>query len=166
MKRKRDRKSDRKKTAGKRGSRDRQRGDLGRFLPGNPGGPGRPRGSRNKVTELVESMLDGEAEALTRKLIAQAKRGNATAMGIVFARLAPPRRDRAISLTLPKINSSADLLAAHAAIIAAAADGEVTPSEAASITSVLDHYRRATDAVHFEERLAALEARLSTDNHS
>jgi hypothetical protein len=138
------------------------RGARGRFLAGNPGGPGRPKGSRNKVTELVEAMLDGEAQALTGKLIALAKRGNATALQIAFARLSPPRRDRLVTLKLPTIQASADLLAAHNAILAAIGDGELTPSEAASITSTLETYRRATETARFEDRLAALEARLAS----
>jgi hypothetical protein len=166
MARKSNRKTNGKKAAGKPQEKP-KRGAGGAFLPGNKeGAAGRPKGSRNRTTLMVEAILDGEAESLTRRLIAEAKRGNATAMGIVFARLAPPRRDRGVTFNLPKINSSGDLLAAHAAIIAAAADGEVTPSEAVSMTSVLDHYRRATETAQIEERLAALEARLTADNHS
>src|SRR6188474_678147 len=93
------------KSVKKPSSIDAPRGARGRFLAGNPGGPGRPKGSRNKVTELVEAMLDGEAKALTGKLIALAKRGNATALQIAFARLAPPRRDRLVALKLPNIHT-------------------------------------------------------------
>jgi hypothetical protein len=150
------------KSVKKPSSIDAPRGARGRFLAGNPGGPGRPKGSRNKVTELVEAMLDGEAKALTGKLIALAKRGNATALQIAFSRLAPPRRDRLVALKLPTIRTSGDLLVAHGAILAAVGEGELTPSEAASITSTLETYRRATETACFEDRLAALEARLAS----
>ena len=150
-------KRDRNKSAGKRNA-------AGRFESGNPGGPGRPRGLRNKATQLIEELLDGEAESLVRALVRRAKAGNGTALNIVFARLAPPRRDRPITLALPRIESVADLLAAHAAIIAAVGEGELSPSEAQAMTTVLDHHRRATEAVRFEERLAAIEARLVAQN--
>src|SRR3954467_2997309 len=40
------------------------------FAPGQSGnGAGRPRGSRNRTTLAAEQLLDGEAEALTRKVI-------------------------------------------------------------------------------------------------
>jgi Family of unknown function (DUF5681) len=38
------------------------------FKPGESGNPaGKPKGARNKVTLAIEALLDGEAEALTRK---------------------------------------------------------------------------------------------------
>ncbi len=39
------------------------------FEKGNKLGKGRPQGSRNKVTLAVDDLLNGEAEALTRKAI-------------------------------------------------------------------------------------------------
>ncbi|WP_373867386.1 DUF5681 domain-containing protein, partial [Microvirga aerophila] len=60
-----------------------------RFQPGNSG---RPQGSRNRATLAMEALLDGEAEALTRKAIEMAKEGDATAMRLVLDRLLPPRR--------------------------------------------------------------------------
>jgi type I restriction enzyme, R subunit len=45
-----------------------------RFRKGQSGNPsGRPPGARNKTTLAVEALLDGEAEALTRKAIERAK---------------------------------------------------------------------------------------------
>ncbi len=42
----------------------------GRFEAGRSGNPnGRPKGARNKATIVVESLLEGEAEALTRRAI-------------------------------------------------------------------------------------------------
>ena len=40
------------------------------FEPGKSGNPkGKPKGSRNQATLLAEALLDGEAEAITRKVI-------------------------------------------------------------------------------------------------
>jgi len=40
------------------------------FKPGRSGNPnGRPAGSRNKATLAIESLLEGEAEALARKVV-------------------------------------------------------------------------------------------------
>jgi hypothetical protein len=42
------------------------------FKAGRSGNPeGRPRGSRNKATMAVEALLDGEANAIARKAVAQ-----------------------------------------------------------------------------------------------
>jgi hypothetical protein len=42
------------------------------YKPGQSGKPyGRPRGARNRATVAAERLLDGEADALTRKAIAR-----------------------------------------------------------------------------------------------
>jgi hypothetical protein len=48
-------------------------------------------------------------------------------------------------------------VSALAAIVAAVAAGELTPTEAAELTKVIDGYARTLQAVEFEERLAKLE---------
>jgi Family of unknown function (DUF5681) len=58
----------------------------GRFAKGNSGNTGRPRGSRSRATLAAEALLDGEVEALTRKLIDKALEGDSAAL----ARLAAP----------------------------------------------------------------------------
>ena len=56
---------------------------AGRFRKGQSGNPaGRPRGARNSATLAVEAMLDGEAEALTRKAIDMALAGDTVALKI------------------------------------------------------------------------------------
>jgi Family of unknown function (DUF5681) len=63
------------------------------FEPGRSGNPaGKARGTRNKVTLAIEALLDGEAEALTRKAIEIAKGGDLAALRLCLDRLAPPRK--------------------------------------------------------------------------
>jgi hypothetical protein len=47
-----------------------------RGKPFQPGNAGRPKGTRNKTTLALEALLDGEAEALTRKAIEMALTGD------------------------------------------------------------------------------------------
>ena len=104
--------------------------NKGTFAAGVSGNPaGRPRGARNRVTIAIEALLEGEAEALTRKVIERALEGDATALRLCLDRLAPPRRDRPAPFDLPPIRERADVRAAFAAIIAATAEGDLTPSE-------------------------------------
>ena len=72
-------------------------GRNGKFRPGNPG---RPKGARHKTTLAIEAILDGEAKALTQKAIEMAMSGDTTALRLCLERLAPPRRDRSVSLSL------------------------------------------------------------------
>ena len=50
-----------------------------RGKPFQPGNPGRPKGARHKTTLAIETLLEGEAETLTRKAIEMAKGGDMTA---------------------------------------------------------------------------------------
>jgi hypothetical protein len=133
----------------------------GRWAPGNKAGKGRPKGSRNRVTLVVEELLEGQAEALTQKLISRAMGGSTEAMKIIFGILAPPRKDRPISVALPQLETLTDLVAAHGAIIKHVASGEVSPSEGHALAALLELRRRAVEDIDFEARLAALEARQS-----
>jgi hypothetical protein len=117
------------------------------FAPGVSGNPsGRPRGSRNKTTLAVEALLEGEAEALTRKAIERALEGDATALRLCLDRLAPPRRDRPAPFDMPALKEAADARDAFAAIVAATAEGELTPSEAATLAKLVADFAAVDDA--------------------
>jgi hypothetical protein len=105
----------------------------------------------------VQMLLDGEAEALTRKCIELAKEGDTTALRLCMERLAPAVKSRVVNLALPPIETTADILRAQAATIDAMARSEITPDEAATVAGVLELKRRAIETVDFEQRLAKLE---------
>jgi hypothetical protein len=72
---------------------------AGQFTKGTSGNPGgRPPGSRNRATLLMETLLEGEAEQLTRKAIELALAGDLNALRLCLDRLLPPSKDRLISL--------------------------------------------------------------------
>lgn len=143
--------SDAHNTAGK------QRGRP--FEPGKSGNPsGRPKGSRNATTRLVEAMFEGEAEEVARKAIELAKAGDGPVLRAVLDRLAPARKDAPIILDLPFVESAADAKAAAAAVIAAVASGEISPSEGGAVMSLLSAQRAIIETQELEARIAALEA--------
>ncbi|MCJ2021193.1 DUF5681 domain-containing protein [Methylobacterium sp. E-065] len=128
------------------------------FVKGQSGNPsGKPRGCRHRVSKAVESLLDGEAKALTRKAISMAKSGDGPALRLCLDRISPPRRDRTIIFALPPIASSADLPLVTAALLAGVSAGEITPGEAAELGKLLDAHCRAVEASDFAARLSALE---------
>jgi hypothetical protein len=128
-----------------------------RGRPFAPGNSGRPRGARNKVTQAVEQLLEGEAEILTRKAIDLALAGDTVALKLCMDRLAPPRKDRPVRFDIPLTNSLQDVVQVADALIRAVADGAVTPAEAASAMAVLEGYRRLKETAELEARVAALE---------
>ena len=125
---------------------------MPRFTKGDPAGPGRPAGRRNKLTELVEELSGDGTVKLLRVVRERAEKGDMRAASIVLARTWPRRRGGIVPLDLPPVETSAGLIQAQAALVAAMARGEVTPAEAASIASVLETQRRAIET-HEHTRL-------------
>ncbi len=66
---------------------------------GNPGG--RPKLSLNKTTLATQALLDGEAEALTRKVVELGKNGNRWRCGCVWKGSCPRERTGPLTLTCP-----------------------------------------------------------------
>jgi hypothetical protein len=131
----------------------------GRFRKGRSGNPaGRRPGTRNKATESAELLLEGEAEALTRKAVELALAGDAVALRLCLDRLIPPRRGRKVQLAnVPPVSGTADLGPTMAAITTAATGGAITPGEAAELARVVEIYVRAVETSDFERRLRQLE---------
>ena len=140
-----------------------ERTPEGHFVKGQSGNPaGRTPGCRNQATRIAEALLDGDVEALTRKAVALALDGDASAMRLCFERIIAPRRARPVHLDLPPIADAADITAAMAAITAAVAEGTITPAEGAEVGMVVETYLRALEASDFDRRLKALEAAHAT----
>ena len=128
------------------------------FQPGVSGNPGgRPKGSRNKATRALEALLEGEAEALTRKAIELGKAGDMQALRLCLDRLIPPRREAPVAFEHSKIETAADAVKAMAAIVAAVANGELTPSEGQAISALVQNFSKVIETADLEGRLAKLE---------
>ena len=133
----------------------------GQFVKGQSGNPaGKPQGCRNHATRTAEALLDGEAEALTRKAVTLALGGDALALRLCLDRVIAPRRDRPVQFALPPITDVADVAKA---ITAAVAEGAITPGEGAEVAKVVDALVRAIEASDFDRRLTALEAANAAD---
>lgn len=125
------------------------------FAPGNPG---RPKGSRNKTTLALEALLDGEAEAITRKAVEMALAGDGVALRMVMDRIMPPRKDRPVMFTLPKLETAGDAVKATAALAEAVAAGDITPGEAGELSKLVDGFTKAVEMHEIQQRLDKLEA--------
>ena len=77
----------------------------GTFATGNAG---RPKGARNRTTQAVLALLEGEAEALSRKAVEMALAGDSVALRLCLDRLAPPRKDSPVQFPLPRMKSARD----------------------------------------------------------
>jgi hypothetical protein len=128
------------------------------FEKGQSGNPaGRPKGSRNATTVTLEILLDGQAEALTNKAVEMALDGDMAALRLCMDRILPPRRDRPVTFDLPTIKSASDAAAVTSAILAAVANGEITPADAGEIGKLVEAYVKAFETAELAERLERLE---------
>ena len=73
------------------------RNTAGQFAAGNTG---RPKGSRNKATIAIESLLQGQAEALTQTAVKKALEGDSMALRLCMERIAPAPKDQPVSFSL------------------------------------------------------------------
>src|SRR5215203_825083 len=96
------------------------------FQKGQSGNPnGKPKGTRHRVTMAAETLMEGEAEAITRKAIELAKGGDGPALRLCMDRIYPARKERSVRFRLPSLDKVEDAVAAHAAIVAGVAIGEL-----------------------------------------
>ena len=131
---------------------------MTQYKKGQSGNPrGRPKGARNKTTLVVEALLDGEAEVITRKAIEKAKAGDMTAIRLCLDRLAPPVKNRPVHFTFPQMEKAADAVTAASTIVEAVAAGALTPCEAGDVMKIVDIYTRTLQAADIEVRVEQLE---------
>lgn len=127
------------------------------FKKGHVGGPGRPAGSRNKATLVLDKLAEGEAKAVLEKQLELAKAGDQQAAQLVLSRIWPIRKGRVVSLALPALETAKDIVAALGFVAVAVGAGELTPEEGASVASVLETKRKALETSDLEDRITALE---------
>jgi hypothetical protein len=105
------------------------RDEQGRLKKGNPG---RPKGSRNKHSLIVEQMMQDDMEEIVATCLRLAKDGDLAAIREILARVAPVRKGAPIAVDMPAICSVADVPAALAKLPEHVAAGLLSPEEARS----------------------------------
>lgn len=128
------------------------------FKPGKSGNPaGKPPGTRHKTTLAALALLDGEAEALTRRVIDMALSGDIQALRLCLERIVSPTKDRPIKITLPAVETAADLPKLTAALLAAVSAGEIGATEAATLAKLTEIHGKALETADLDARLKKLE---------
>jgi len=107
--------------------------------------------------------LDGQAKALTQKAVDLALEGDLIALRICLDRILPVRKNRPIEFVLPTIETIADAPRAIGAITAAVARGEITITDAADVSRLVETYVRAVEASDLDKRLKELEEAMRCD---
>ena len=128
-----------------------------RGRPFEPGNPGRPPGSKNKITQMVEQLVEGQAEQLVQKVLDLAQAGDVSCLRMMLDRLWPPRKGQPVNVVMPPINTSQDVFPAVASIWTAIREGRLTPDEASALSIVIDRSIQAIELHDIAKRIAALE---------
>ena len=128
-----------------------------RGRPFAKGNAGRPSGSLNKATVAAQALLDGEAEALTRKAVEMALEGNMAALRLCLERICPPRKERPLAVELPAIEGVAGLPHLTSVILSAVGKGELETGQAAVLASLVTNYGKVLELAELEKRIKALE---------
>jgi uncharacterized protein DUF5681 len=130
------------------------RDTQGRFRKGQSGNPvGRRPGSRNRATVIAEQLLEGQAATLVRKAVEMALDGDSVALKLCLDRILAPCRERPVEVALPPLESSSDLARVMGAVAAAAAEGQITPAEAADLAQVVETTMRALEATELRRKV-------------
>src|SRR5262245_3230369 len=126
-----------------------------RGRPFEKGNGGRRPGSKNRTTLVAEALLKGEEDELVRKGIELAKAGDVQMLKFLLDRILP--KERSVRVDLPIVDRSSDAVDALAAVINAVGTGQIAPSEAAALASLVAAYARIINVAEIEERLQNIE---------
>lgn len=126
------------------------------FQPGQSGNPaGRPPGSRNHKTVIIEEWLSAAAGDTAKWILRRAWEGDRTAMRLVMERTAPAGIDRPLRLELPPVKEADDLIAAAGTVLKALAAGGLSSRETVSMLTVVERLGRIAErAQQMKERRA------------
>jgi hypothetical protein len=137
----------------------RKNAEFTRGRPFEKGNPGRPRGSKNRTTAIAQALLADEETELVRKAIDLAKAEDVQMLKFLLDRLLP--KERLIKLDIPRMDFADEAIDAMAAISGAIAEGQITPSEGAALSSMISGYSRTLDVAELSKRIEAIEVSLN-----
>lgn len=134
------------------------------FVVGNTAGKGRPKGSRNKSTMAARELFGEYADAVTKKCLLMAAKGDPTAMRLCMDRLYPARRAVPVRFKLPPIKDIHDVVQAVDVVVQAVSKGKLTPQEGQQILPLLTCVHGILTSEEFGARLKAVEELLSRES--
>ena len=94
---------------------------------------------------ILDALGDDEARAVLDVVVQRAKAGDVRAAEILLNRAWPVPKGRPVVLDLPPVNTPSDAVVASAVVLAAAAEGRLTPSEAGTMLGLLETHMQAVE---------------------
>ena len=105
----------------------------------------------------AQMLLDGEAQALTRKAVELALEGNMSALKLCLERIVPLRKERSVNISLPACGGMDDMPKLTAALLQAFCCGDLTAGEAGALSTLVTNHGKALELADLERRINTLE---------
>ena len=127
-----------------------------------PGQSGNPKGKTPGSGELqkLRASIAADVPEILAGLVLAARGGDVQAARLILERVLPPIKaiEQAVALQLPE---GGTLTAKAAAVLSAAAAGELAPTQAAQLITALGTLAKITEIDELAARITALEVRQS-----
>ena len=127
------------------------------FQPGNKIGRGRPPGSRNKKTVLIEELLAEKSPSLLSKALKLAQQGNVPMLRLFLDRILPRPKDEPIEIGQLPMGTPEELIKSQANVMQELASGTISLNQAEQLFSMMENCRRLLEAHNLEQRVRAME---------
>jgi hypothetical protein len=127
-----------------------------RGRPFQPGNPGRPLGSKNRTTQILEVLAECEAEQVLQTVLQKAKAGNEPCLRMLMDRVWP-RRGQTVRLEMEPLKTHSDVLNAITSLWNGMAEGRLTPDEAGALLLVAERSMQVINQLEGLKRIEALE---------
>ncbi len=131
------------------------------WQPGQTGNPkGRPPG-QSEITRLRAAIAE-HVPSILEQLVTAAKGGDVQAARLILERVLPPLKgiEQAVELQLPEGDT---LTAKAAAVLSAAAAGDLAPGQAAQLIAALGTLAKISEVDELAARIEKLEAARALD---
>ena len=133
------------------------RDSKGKFLPGYKPPKRDRKGTRNRISKPLFTLMAKEAPAIIEAMVEAAKGGDTQAAKIVLAQVLPNTRTGKIRLLLPAIDGMDSVVEASAAIIDAVGKGDICLDHGDVLQRLLTSHQGMLESHDFEKRLAEIE---------
>lgn len=131
----------------------------GRWKTGESGNPaGKPKGAKDRRTAWRTALAD-ELPGIMRKLVEAARAGDVSAASLILSRVAPPLRQQREPVELPALAKAHTVGDQARAVLAAVADGRLSPDVAAELLGAVASAAAAIETSELAARITALESR-------
>jgi len=127
------------------------------FQLGNKLGRGRPPGSRNKKTVLIEELLSDNSEPLLRKALQLALKGNTQMLRLLLDPFLRRPKDAPVTIGPLPMGTPEELLQAQAKVMQELGSGQLTLDQVEHIFGLIENARKLLETQNLDQRVRAIE---------